>query len=144
MSTTDPKISLLRTVPAFARLPDPDLARLASCFDEAQVGAGIVLAREGGIGRELVLIVEGQATVTRAGATEGELGPGALVGESAVLGPIPHWSRVVARTPMRVLVAGPESFRTLGNDPSLLRQVATTLAARLRAPGPPTVGAEAS
>jgi len=143
VKTADPKISLLRTVPGFAALPDRDLARLASCFDEAQVGAGMVLAREGGLGHELVLIVEGQATVTRAGATEGELGPGALVGETAVLGPIPHWSRVVARTPMRVLVAGPESFRTLGSDPGLLRQVATTLATRLQtsAPSSPPMGA---
>lgn len=144
MKTTDPKIGLLRTVPGFAGLPDRDLARLAACFDEARVGAGMVLAREGRLGHELVLIVEGQATITRAGATEGELGPGALVGETAVLGPIPHRSRVVARTPMRVLVAGPESLRTLGGDPALLRRAATSLAERLRAaelPAPLPIGA---
>jgi CRP-like cAMP-binding protein len=133
VKNTDPKIGLLRTVPGFAALSDRALARLASCFDEAQVGAGSVLAREGGLGHELLLIVEGQAAVSRAGASDGELGPGELVGETAVLGPLPHSSRVVARTPMRVLVAGPESLRTLSGDPSLLRRAATSLAARLRA-----------
>jgi len=133
VKTADPKISLLRTVPGFASLPDRELARLASCFDEAQVGAGMVLAREGGLGHELVLIVEGEATVTHAGEGAGAIGPGALVGETALLGPIPHWSRVVARTPMRVLVAGPESLRTLGGEPALLRRAATSLAARLHA-----------
>jgi CRP-like cAMP-binding protein len=145
VKTTDPKISLLRTVPGFAGMPDRDLARLAPCFDEAQVGAGMVLAREGGLGHELVVIVEGRATVTRRGAVEGELGPGALVGETAVLGPIPHWSRVVARTPMRVLVAGPESLRALGGEAGLLRRVAGSLAARLQQAEPaPPVGADAA
>ncbi len=46
---------------------------------------------------------------------------------------------------MRVLVAGPESLRTLSGDASLLRRATTSLAARLRAvdqlPQPVSVGA---
>lgn len=132
MKTTDPKVALLRSVPGFADLSDRDLARFAPLFDEVRVDAGMVLTREGQVGHELLLILEGQATLRRRGEARDVLGPGAFVGETAILGDVPHWSSVVSQTPMRVLVAGPESFRALGNDPDLLRRVATNLAARLR------------
>ncbi len=137
MKTTDLKIDLLRSVPGFADLSDRELARYAPLFDEVKVDAGMVLTREGQVGRELVLIVEGQASLERRGAASEVLGPGAFVGETAILGEVPHWSSVVTRTPMRLLVAGRESFRALGSDPDLLRRVAANLATRLRtAPDP--------
>jgi CRP-like cAMP-binding protein len=132
MRTSDPKIGLLRSLPAFADVGARDLARRASLFDEARVGAGTVLTREGQFGRAVFLIVDGQATVSRRGEVREVLGPGALVGETAILGDGPHPSSVVARTPMRVLVAGPQSLRALRNDGDLLRRVATSLALRLR------------
>jgi CRP-like cAMP-binding protein len=137
VKTTDLKIDLLRSVPGFADLSERQLARYAPLFDEVKVAAGVVLAREGEVGRELVVIVEGRATLERRGAASEVLGPGAFVGETAILGEVPHWSSVVTRTPMRLLVAGRESFRALGSDPDLLRRVAATLATRLRAASDP-------
>jgi CRP/FNR family cyclic AMP-dependent transcriptional regulator len=140
MKTTDPKIGLLRLVPGFADLSERELARFAPLFDEARLDAGMVLAREGRVGHELLLIVDGQATLRQRGEVRDVLGPGAIVGETAILGEVPHWSSVVSQTPMRVLVAGRESFRALGHDPDLLRRVAATLAARLRDEEPAPLG----
>jgi CRP-like cAMP-binding protein len=51
----------------------------------------------------------------------------------ALFGRAPTAATVSALTPMRVLVAGPESFGTLLSHPAMLRRLATTLASRLRA-----------
>ena len=51
----------------------------------------------------------------------------------ALFGRAPTSASVSALTPMRVLVAGPESFGTLLTHPAMVRRLATSLASRLRA-----------
>ena len=135
---TGPKVDLLRSLPGLRALRDHDLARLAAMFDDVHVDAGTVLAREGQSCRELSLIVEGWAAVTRGGESLNALGPEDFLGETAILERGPHSSTVTTQTPMRVLVASRESCGALRHHPDVLRQIATNLAGRLWATPTPS------
>jgi CRP-like cAMP-binding protein len=132
MRSGSSKISLLRTVPGLTDLGDRDLARLAPLFDDVQIDAGKVLAREGQSSQELVLIVDGWAALSRQGKPIDALGPGQFLGEMSILDRAAHTATATARTPMRILLAGRENFATLRSEPDVLRQIAMNLASRLR------------
>ena len=129
----DPKVRRLRVVPALSALPDRALATLAPHFDDAIIEPGEPLVREGDTGRELFLIVEGEAVVSLRDHVLATVGAGEFVGEMTLFDRVPRSATVTALTPMRVLVAGARSFDTLRTHPAVLRHVATTLARRLRA-----------
>jgi CRP-like cAMP-binding protein len=132
VKTASSKIDLLRSVPGLTDLGRRDLARLAPLFDDVRVDAGKVLVREGQSTQELVLIVEGSAALTRGGEPRGALGPVEFLGETSILDRADHTATATAQTPMRVLLAGRESFGSLRSDPDVLRQIALNLAGRLR------------
>jgi hypothetical protein len=67
--------------------------------------SGDVLMRQGEAGHELVLVLDGVVVVDVDGTELAELGPGALLGERAVLEGGLRTSTVTARTPWRVGVA---------------------------------------
>ena len=79
-----------------------------------------------------MLIVEGSAELSRAGIPVGAVGPGEFLGETSILDRAAHTATATASTPMRILLAGRESFGTLRSDPDVLRQIAVNLAGRLR------------
>ena len=57
----------LQGVPWFASCTEAQLDQIARIAERLQVQAGEVLLREGRLGRELFVILEGTATVTRRG-----------------------------------------------------------------------------
>lgn len=132
MKTENAKIDLLRSVPGLAHLAPRDLVRLASLFDDVRVKAGTVVAREGQLSQELVLIIDGRAALSRRGNHAGALGPGEFVGEAALFDRAAHTMTATAETPMRVLLAGRESLGTLRTHPDVLRHIAANLTERLR------------
>ena len=135
----DPKIAVLRDLFGFARPRDRELLALASLFDEVRLEPGERLIREGEPGREVFLIVDGQASVSVREQPLGTVGPGEFVGEMTLFERAPRSATVTALTPVRTLVAGAQSFATLLNDAAVLRRLAATLAHRLRASqGSPT------
>jgi CRP-like cAMP-binding protein len=129
----DPKIEMLRRVPALAAYSDAQLADLAALVDELAIESGHVLTREGTTGREAFLIVDGEATVTIGGELVATVGPGQFVGEMSLLEREPCTATVTAIAPMRVLVMDPRSFGTMLSDASMATRMARTLASRLRA-----------
>lgn len=137
----DPKIEMLRRVPALAAYSDAQLASMAALVDELLLESGHVLTREGQSGREAFLIVDGEATVTIAGELVAVVGPGQFVGEIALLDHQPCTATVTAITPMRVLVMDPRSFSTLLSDASMATRMARALASRLRAQETPATAA---
>jgi CRP/FNR family transcriptional regulator, cyclic AMP receptor protein len=126
------KLSLLRQVPEFKSCTDRELSELARLVDEVDVPEGHVLIREGEIGREAFVIIDGWAAVTIHGEPVAALGPGQFVGEMALLDHSPRSATVVAKTPMHVLAVSPKVFGTLVSTPTVGRGLARSLASRLR------------
>jgi hypothetical protein len=83
--------------------------------------AGTLLTRQGDPGDELYLVLDGVAVVEVDGRAVAELGPGAVVGERAILEEGLRTSTVRATTPLRVAVAGRAAI-----DVEKLRSLAQT------------------
>jgi hypothetical protein len=72
--------------------------------------AGSVLAEQGAPGRSLFLLLDGVLSVTVDGQAVGEVGPGAVLGERAVLEGGTRTATLAAVTAVRVAEAGAESI----------------------------------
>ena len=133
MAKSDSKIELLRGVSLFRLCTDKELKDIASLADESKLSAGHVLIKEGAVGEEAFVIIDGTAEVTLRGEKLGKLGPGDAVGEMALLDVSPRSATVTALTDMKVFVLEPRSFGELLNrHPSVGRLMMTALARRLR------------
>jgi CRP/FNR family cyclic AMP-dependent transcriptional regulator len=106
-----------------------------------------VLCREGHIGRQAFVILDGEAAVDISGTRVGTLGPGNVVGEMALIDHGPRSATVTALSPMTVLTLSVHEFRSLidgGGAP--VHEILVQLAGRLReverrsfGTGPPAV-----
>jgi CRP/FNR family cyclic AMP-dependent transcriptional regulator len=122
----------LASVPLFSTCTKAQLQEIGRLADEVTVPAGHVLARQGDAGVELFIIVSGEATVTRDGAMVATLGPGAFVGELAVLTHAPRNADVVAATELDILVLTRGALGLLLDDvPGLAKQLLYAVLARL-------------
>lgn len=75
----------LRKLPFFSQLSDEELTAIAPYAQLDQLPAGTVLVEEGDFSRELVVIEEGSAQVTRGGEDVATLGEGDFFGEMGLL-----------------------------------------------------------
>jgi CRP/FNR family transcriptional regulator, cyclic AMP receptor protein len=129
----DAKIELLRGVSLFSACSNRELTRIASLADEVDVSEGRVLMREGEVGKEFFVIVDGEAKVSPAGKRPKKLGPGAAVGELALLDQAPRSATVTALSDMQLLVLDSRSFSSLiAEVPSVARKLFRVMAQRLR------------
>jgi CRP-like cAMP-binding protein len=128
------KVDLLRKVPLFKGLSQRQLEQVARLVDEYEAPVGKRLATTGEIGRELFIIVSGQARVSLPRGRTVRLGPGEFFGEMSLVDGGPRSASVEAVTPMRLLVVGRREFwALLGEAPTLNARIMCTLATRLRA-----------
>lgn len=128
----DAKLELLKGVPLFANCSKSDLRRIAMLADEVDFGEGRTLIREGTRGREFFVVVEGALRVTRDGKKLGDLGPGAFVGEMALVADVPRTATVTASTPVRLLVLTKRGFLDLlTQSPAIATRVLQSLGERL-------------
>jgi len=133
MLAREAKIELLKRVPLFADCSRRELREISAVADEIVVPAGTVLAQEGKSGRELVVIVEGAADVTKRGRKINTVGDGDFVGEIAVVTDTPRTATVRTTQPTHALVLTRRDFRTLMKRvPSIQLKVLETLARRLQ------------
>ncbi len=124
----------LKHVPFFEGLDRRELAAVAQQADEIDVRSGKVLARQGDIGQEFFVIVDGTAEVSRGGEAVGTLGPGDFFGEIALLENSPRVATVTAKTPLRFFVLTSQDFRhLLDENPKVERKVLHALARRVLA-----------
>ena len=114
----------LEGIPFFGGLPAHELDAIADVATEREFAAGESLTSEGDFGHCLFVIESGSAEVT-SGAAARAIGPGAVVGEIAVLASGRRTASVVAVTPMRAVAF----FK---RDVWNLEQVAPGLEGRLR------------
>jgi len=79
-------------------------------LEKRKLGAGDTLVQEGDEGRELFLILDGVLSVERGGEQVAEVGPGAILGEKALLGEGKRTATLVATTNARVAVIPPDAI----------------------------------
>ncbi|HEU5207130.1 MAG TPA: cyclic nucleotide-binding domain-containing protein [Gaiellaceae bacterium] len=128
----DVKVDALSRAPLFEGLSKKELSRLAAATDDLQVEAGTVLCREGRIGHEFFVIVEGDAEVTKDGRRITMRSGGDFVGEIALLSTTKRTATVTATTPLRCFVLTRSAFRrVLEESPSVQLKVMQTLAERV-------------
>jgi CRP/FNR family transcriptional regulator, cyclic AMP receptor protein len=128
----DRKVEALKRAPLFANLSRKELVQVARLTDDAEVPDGKVLCREGDLGREFFVLVEGSVEVATKGRRVATLGAGDFVGEISLLEPTPRTATVTAKTPLRLFVLTPKDFRRmLDENPSVERKVLRALARRV-------------
>jgi len=128
------KVDVLKKVPLFSGLSRRHLDHIARAADEVKAEAGTVLTRQGGLGLECILLLEGGARVERDGKVIARLGPDDFFGEMSLIDGMPRSATVIAESPSVLLVIEARSFRTLLDTvPGLERKLLVTLCARLRA-----------
>ena len=128
------RVSALHRVDLFAGVPGRVLAALAEEAEEVRAEPGTVLIEQGAVEAHLYAVVQGRVRVHRGDQTLLELGPGATVGELAVLVPQPRSASVTVVEPTLVLRVDKAVLDDLLADwPELTEGVIAALVERLRA-----------
>jgi len=127
----------LRSMPFLEGARADVLERLAEVAVERRYAPGQVILREGAMGRELYLIIDGLVEVVKgSGADEMEIarrGAGDLFGEMGFLEGRPRFATVRALEPTRLLsFAHNDMEPVLARQPELLYNAVRVLSARLR------------
>lgn len=129
----DGKLDLLRRVPIFASLKTHDLELVGRLADEIDVPAGRALTREGEIGHEFFVIVDGRVRVERNGKLLNTLGTGDFLGEIALVDGRPRTATATTEGPARLLVLAHREFASLlAEYPTIQIEVLQALAQRVR------------
>ena len=128
----DVKVEALKRAPLFEQLSKKELTMLASASDDLAVDPGTVLCREGRIGTEFFVIVDGDAEVTQGDKKVATLSGGDFVGEIALLTTTKRTATVTVTTPLRCFVLTQSAFRrVLAESPSVQVKVMKSLAERV-------------
>jgi CRP-like cAMP-binding protein len=128
----DAKVELIRHVPLFANCSKGELRKIASLADEIDLPEGRVLIKEGDLGREFFVLIEGKVDVTAKKVSIHTLQSGDFFGEMALVSNAPRNATVTALTPLRVLVITDRDFRRLLQEsPAIQLKVLNSLANRL-------------
>jgi CRP/FNR family transcriptional regulator, cyclic AMP receptor protein len=128
----DTKVEALRRAPLFEGLSKRELTQLARVSEDMEIPAGTTLTREGEIGHEFFVIIDGETQVKRKGRSLGTRGTGDFVGEIALLEQVPRTATVTAKTQLRVFVLTSTDFHHLLEEyPKVERKVLRTLAKRV-------------
>ncbi len=124
---------LLGQVWLFEMCSNKELDLLQEAATEMEFPQGKELTTQGEMGRHFMVIVEGEAEVTRDGTHIARLGPGSFFGEMSLLDGQPRTATVTTVEPTRVLMITNAAFNgALATMPSVDRKMLTVLAARLR------------
>jgi CRP-like cAMP-binding protein len=96
-------VSLLKTIPLFAEVPDEQLRKIAPFAETDEFAEGQVVVKEGGYSNHFFAIEEGTAQVDRDGEHIGDLGPGDVFGEQGLLEKQERSATVTATSRLRVI-----------------------------------------
>jgi len=125
-------VKVLKSIPLFADLGRKNLKLLARHADEVRVEVGFELTKEGRNAYEFFVILEGTATVHEGGDEVRTMGPYEFFGEIGLLGDHKRTAKVIAATPMRLMVMfGPEFSGVADQMPEVHDEVRRILADRL-------------
>lgn len=129
---------VLRQAPMFAALDDAEASALRATMHAVKLRRGEILFREGDIGDELYVVMDGKVKMGRT-STDGRenllsvLGPGQMFGELSLFDPGPRSSTVTAVTDADLLALGQDQLLSwLTGRPEVARGLLLQLASRLR------------
>ena len=126
------KLEALKRAPLFEGLTKKELTELARATDELTVPAGTVLCREGSLGSEFFVVVDGTADVTKDGTVLATRSAGDFFGEIALIATTKRTATVTATTELRCFVLTSRAFRAvLDDNRSVERKVTQALAERV-------------
>jgi CRP-like cAMP-binding protein len=127
----------LEQIRLFAALGEEERSTLAELAEDVAVPAGERLILEGDFGYQFFAIKEGLAEVTHAGERIGDLRPGDVFGEIALLVTGRRTATVTALTPMQLIVLFDRNFRQVERlVPEFGRLLRAESWSRLRPPEP--------
>jgi CRP/FNR family cyclic AMP-dependent transcriptional regulator len=128
----DVKIAWLKRVPLFSGCSRRELGEIAAIADEMRFPEGRTLIKEGAVGRELFVVLDGTVEVRRGGRKLTPKGDTSFFGEAALLTGARRNATVMTTSPVQALVITDRAFRRLlGDSPAIQRRILDTLAARL-------------
>jgi CRP-like cAMP-binding protein len=125
-------IDRMQGVPWFAACTEEQLAVVVRLAERLHIDAGEVILREGRLGRELFVILEGTVVVTRAGRVVNEWSVGDYFGELAAIEGVPRTATVTAKTDLDVLIVGPREFDAMMDIPGVRNALFMGMARRIR------------
>jgi CRP-like cAMP-binding protein len=126
------KVDRIRRTSLFASLSKQGLNEVASIADEIAVPEGTQLTREGEIGHEFFVLLDGSVEVRKNGRWIATLVAGDFLGEIGPLARVPRTATVTATSPVRAFVIGDPEFRTLlQHQPQISVRIAQALGRRL-------------
>ena len=122
---------VLAQVPLFRDLSKKHLQKVASLATQITVPAGQVLIREGEMGHEFIVVLDGEVEIRHGDDVVATLGAGDYAGEIALIEHAPRTATVVAKTPVDLDVIGRREFATLMSDePEIAETIRATAAER--------------
>lgn len=132
MSKRADLLDTFRKIPLFASCSDDELREIDAVADEVHVEAGRDLIRQGELGREFIVLVDGEVSVQRDGEEIARLGAGAHFGELALLVDHPRNATVTALTNLTLQVIDRRGFNSiLEGSPHMTKNLLISLAQRL-------------
>ena len=128
----DAKTELLKGAPLFAHCSKRELAAISSIADEIDLKDGHELTREGAVGREFFVLIDGTVRVTKKGKTVANLGPGDWLGEIALITDSPRTATATTTSAVDLLVITDRRFRSVVETmPSIALKVLSCVGDRL-------------
>jgi CRP-like cAMP-binding protein len=127
--TTD---ELLAEVPLFSGLSTKDIKRVSSLATRLELGQGRELTRQGGIGHEFIVVLDGTVDVLIDGEVVNTCSAGSCFGEIALLSARRRTATVLAKTDVVIDVIGKQEFSTLLEDhPAIAEQLKAAMEVHL-------------
>ncbi len=127
----------IQRVPLFAGLDEADLERLAAKAERVGLAAGEVLFSEGSEGDRAYIVESGSLEILKQARSReiliSTLGPGAVIGEMAILEAMPRTATVRAATDASLVAIDGDAFRELVEESTAAaRSLLETMFARWR------------
>lgn len=123
---------ILSTIDLFSDLSQKELKAIGKLMTPIDLKAGKVLMSEDTTGREAFIILEGDASVWRGDRLVSSVGPGAVLGEMALIAGTPRTATVKAETDMVVEVLDRREFLSLlDTNSNIARKLLVTSLRRL-------------
>ena len=138
MTQLNAEVEMLRRIPLFSRIEPSKLKLLAFTSEHMTFQDGQVLMRQGEVGNEAYVLMEGRVAVTvdapQGEITVAELGDNELIGEIAILCDVPRTASVKAMGEVKTLLIRKEQFLQLVSQfPQMGIEIMRSLADRLSA-----------